>query len=96
MTYHYKKVTKPTARKLFNSGCDIFLLPSKVNAFMVFDNNDKGFIQPVVISYKEDGGENQFDRTVNEFEYYNCNSEMGYYAHYFIKEQEETKHEVKE
>ena len=63
---------------------------------MVFDNNYKGFIQPVVISYKEDGGENQFDRTVNEFEYYNCNSEMGYYAHYFIKEQEETKHEVKE
>ena len=92
----YKKVTKPTARKLFNSGTPVYLLPSKVNAFMVFDNNDKGFIQPVVISYKEDRGENQFDRTVNEFEYYNCNSEMGYYAHYFIKEQEETKHEVKE
>ena len=92
----YKKVTKPTARKLFNSGTPVYLLPSKVNAFMVFDNNYKGFIQPVVISYKEDRGENQFDRTVNEFEYYNCNSEMGYYAHYFIKEQEETKHEVKE
>ena len=93
---HYKKITKPIARKLFNSGYDIFLLPSKVNAFMVFDRNYKGFIVPVVISYKEDRGENQFDRTVSEFEYYNCNSEMGYYAHYFIKEQEETKHEVKE
>lgn len=92
----YKKVTKPTARKLFNSGTPVYLLPSKVNAFIVFDRNYKGAIQPVVISHKEDDGENQFDRTVNEFEYYNCNSEMGYYAHYFIKEQEETEHEVKE
>ena len=85
----YKKVTKPTARKLFNRGVEVYLLPSKVNAFIVFDKNYEGFIQPVVISHKEDGGENQFDRTVNEFEYHNCNSEMGYYAHYYIKEQEE-------
>ena len=64
----YKKVTKPTAQKLFNSGTPVYLLPSKVNDFRVFDKNYKGFIQPVVISYKEDRGENQFDRTVNEFE----------------------------
>ena len=53
---------------------------------MIFDNNYKGFIHPVVISYKEDGGENQFDRLVNSFEFYNCTSELGYYAHYYIKE----------
>ena len=35
----YKKVTKPTARKLFNSGTPVYLLPSKVNSFMVFDKN---------------------------------------------------------
>ena len=39
-------------RKLFNSGFDIFLLPSKVNSFIVFDKNYKGFVQPVTISIK--------------------------------------------
>ena len=48
----YKKVTKPIARKMYNIGCDILLLPCKVNAFIVFDKNYKGFVQPVTISIK--------------------------------------------
>ena len=31
----------------------------------------------------ENGGK-EFDRTVREFEWYNCNVELGYYAHYYV------------
>lgn len=79
----YKKVTKPIARKLFNEGVDIYLLPCKVSETSL---TGKGFIiSPCIISKSEEG-DNQFDRVVNYFEHYNCNNEMGYYAHYYIKE----------
>ena len=89
----YKKVTNPIARKMYNIGCDILLLPCKVNAFIVFDKNYRGFVQPVTISLKtciHDA--NKFDRSVNDFEYYNCNSEMGYYSHYYVSEEDYNKY----
>ena len=94
----YKRVNKPTARKMYNSGYSIQLLPCKVNSFMVFDKNYKGFIIPVLISSETSShSENKFDRTVNDFEYYNCNAELGYYSHYFVKEHDiETYNQLKE
>lgn len=84
----FVKVNKPRARKLFNSGVPVYLLASKVNAYCAFDKELCGFITPCRVEYKEDGGENQFDRTVMYFEAYNCNSELGYYAHYFINKED--------
>ena len=89
----YKRVNKPTARKMYNSGYSIQLLPCKVNSFMVFDKNYKGFIIPVLISSETSShSENKFDRTVNDFEYYNCNSQMGYYAHYYVSNEDFNKY----
>lgn len=79
----YNRVNKAVARKEYYSGKEIYLFACKV--LPVF--NGDGIIQPVVISLDTSGdANNQFDRAVNSFEYYNCNSEMGYYAHYYIKE----------
>lgn len=96
MSYdEFVKVNKPRARKLFNSGVPVYLLASKVNAYCAFDSKLCGFITPCMVQYKKDEGENQFDRTVMYFEHYNCNSEIGYYAHYFIKK-EDLNNEVKD
>lgn len=81
---NYKKVTKPVARKYYDNGKEVYLLPCKVNARIVFDPLYKGFIQPCVISKQRSG--DSFNKVVSEFEYYNCNSKMGYYAHYYIKQ----------
>lgn len=35
---------------------------------------------------------NRFDRVVREFEYYNCNSELGYYSHYYVSEEDYNKY----
>ena len=91
---NYNKVNKPTARKMYNMGYDILLLPCKVNAFIVFDKNYRGFIQPVTINIKtctEDM--NKFDRSVDSYVYYNANNaELGYYAHYYVSEEDYNKY----
>ena len=71
----YIKITKPIARKMFRQGFSIFLLPCKVR-------KDNGFINFLEINSFI--SIDTFDRTVNEFEYYNCNAELGYYAHYYV------------
>lgn len=79
----YKRVNKPTARKMYNHGCSISLLPCKINESALYGSYS--FIKPVTINIldcKHDS--NKFDRTVNDFEYYNCNAESGYYAHYYV------------
>ena len=79
---------------MYNMGYDILLLPCEVNAFIVFDKNYRGFIQPVTISIKtctEDM--NKFDRTVDSYVYYNANNaELGYYAHYYVSEEDYNKY----
>ena len=81
----FKKVNKPTARKLYREGREIYLLPCKVNEQALEDKNF--WIKPVCISLAtSEETENKFDRSVNAYEYYNCCAELGYYAHYFVKE----------
>lgn len=82
---NFKRVTKPIARKMFYSGITIYVLPCKVNESAL---NCNGFIQPAIFDITRNaiGQENKFDRLVNEYIYYNCNSELGYYPHYFVTE----------
>lgn len=70
---------KGTARKLFRQGQVIHLFPCKVNIH-------SPWWDAVRIS-QEDG--DTFDHLVNSFEYYNCNHETGYYAHYYVERNEE-------
>lgn len=76
---NFKKITKPTARKLFDIGTPIYLIPNKCNI-----HNDT-WVKPTVIS-KTMGV--SFDKIVNEYEYYNCNYEAGKVAAYYVEKTE--------
>lgn len=67
-----KRINKATARKLFREGKTIYLTPCKA---------DQTKMEPIdrISSYP-------FDLSVNIFEMYFCDSEVGYYAHYYVKE----------
>ena len=83
----YVKVSKPIARKMYNSGLTVNLLPCKVSTCSVW-------IRPFAINKAESENlENQFDRTVNAFQYYNCNAETGYYSSFYVDEDNYTKYE---
>ena len=82
----YKKINKPTARKMYNHGLPIYLVPCKCR-FIEPESNEKGWVTPVNISILEcNETMNKFDRTVSAFEYYNCNAELGYYSAYYVTE----------
>lgn len=75
----YKQVQKRTAEKLFNQGKQINLISCKadpnspwINGFHPIDNK----------SYESDP--NAFNRIVTSYEIYNCNSELGMYASFYI------------
>ena len=92
---NYRRVTKPTARRMYLSGCEIMLLPCKVGSVHLEDNSNPWVVRPVTISLATCPHDaNRFDRSVNDFEYYNCNAELGYYAHYFVTEEEFEKYNM--
>ena len=87
---NYTRVNKPTARKMYNQGCSILLLPCKVNNSAV--NGSSAWVKPVTINLSTCTHDaNKFDRSVNDYEYYNCNAELGYYSHYFVSEDDYNK-----
>ena len=83
----YKRVIKPLARKMYNCGISVLLIPCRVNESVL--TNKDSIIQPVTISILDsDSDINRFDRAVNNFEYYNCNADLGYYSHYYVSEED--------
>lgn len=82
----YRQIKKDTARKLFAAGKEIALLQCKANPFYIF--NDFITISPELPfgSLENFTFEKQFDSCVNSFEWYNCNSELGKYANFFVIE----------
>ena len=74
----YVRVAKPRAKKLFNTGKPLYLLPcmasphSPWNQFALVDNMQA----------------RTFDQQVNAFEYYNCNSQMGKFAAYYVEKKD--------
>ena len=73
----YERVKKPLARRHYNQGREVLLLPSKVGL-------DSAWIKPYPISKKSQEGED-FAKVVKNFEYYNCNAECGTYTHFYIE-----------
>lgn len=69
-------INKLKARNLYNKGFTIALLPCNVRSLT-------GIVQPVRIT-KQPGMD--FDKIVNEYEYYNCNNELGKYTHFYVDE----------
>lgn len=84
----YRRITKPTARKLFNMGTSIYMLPCKCRMTEP-ESKEFSWVYPAEINMfdsKED--ERLFDAMVNAYMYYNCNSELGYYPHYYVSVEE--------
>ena len=74
---NYKRVTKRTANKLFNTGTTIYLLPCKASMYSIWFSP-----YPFNINACEDM---DFTKIVNSFEYYNCNNELGKYTSFYVK-----------
>ncbi len=84
----YKKIHKPIARKMYNMGFSIYLVPCKCR-FVDPDSNVKSWVTPFKILISEcEEKMNKFDRTVDTYTYYNCNAELGYYPVFYVKEQD--------
>lgn len=74
-----KKIQKRTARKLFNQGKVIRILPCNVRL-------DNKWLQPMEIANWYSGIVWDFDWLINSYEHYQCIHELGRYCHYFIEE----------
>jgi hypothetical protein len=76
----YTRIIKKQARNTYNNGQHVALVACKIAP----DDNGT-WIQPIDIDNDRLDGYD-FDDFVNNFEYYNCMYETGYYAAYYIKE----------
>lgn len=73
---HYEliRVNKTKARRLYNNGISIYLIPCKISPNSIWFGT-------VELSQAI---ESDFDKAVNAFKYYNCKYVTGYYPHYYI------------
>lgn len=86
MSYSYVKINKTLARKMYNSSYPIKLFACRVNGLAVLENEHyMGFLPPVTIQLVTSKYKTKcFDSDVAEFEFYNCNNELGKYAHFYV------------
>lgn len=76
-TNDFVKINKTKARKLFNEGKEIHLLPCKARFGGMWLGEGAVISNKILTS--------AFDTIVNEYIYYNCNNELGKYPAYYIK-----------
>jgi hypothetical protein len=75
-----EKITKAKAKKLYDNGIDIYLNPSKMNPNGVWHKAMK-VSKPYFESTIYDAP--TFEQLVNNYNYYNCNKEMGLVVHFY-------------
>ena len=76
------QITITKARRLYNEGKAIYLQSCNMRF-----NNMWQSACPISKS-AEQWAEQDFDRTVNEYTYYNCDNERGKYPNFFIKKED--------
>lgn len=76
----YKRVDKRMARKAFDAGGVVHLTTSRAYPGSLVGSYD-------IQLPPEPDRFDTFDNYVNNFKYYNCNSELGKSVHYFIEKQ---------
>lgn len=77
-----RRINKRVARKLFEQGVVITVLPCKANPRSPWWHGldwDKNYLISI-------GEEPDFDKLYNAFVYYNCNYETGYYPAFYVEE----------
>jgi len=87
---NYTRISKVTARKAYNNGTIIYIVPCKVAC-----NDSNIWVKPFEMNIKRVTDEyagypdliaqHSFDSRVNNFEFYNCNYELGYYTAFYVK-----------
>jgi hypothetical protein len=80
-----KQISKPKAKKLYESGETIYIQSSNFHPIGVWSaampiNVKDGDIRP---NWAENDA--KFENRVNSFEYYNCSNEQGRYSHFYQK-----------
>lgn len=78
------KIDKRQARKEYNNGTRLYIVPCKVSPDNIWGI---GFI--LENDPTDPDWERGFDSYINEFEYFHCCSELGYRAAYYIIEEED-------
>lgn len=74
-TTNYIRISKTAAKKLYNAGKEVYMLPCKLNPEGMYFN-------PMGLQIDEENGA-KFDSVVNAATYYNCNYETGYYMNFY-------------
>lgn len=87
---NYSRISKGKARKLYNNDTAVYIVPCKVAC-----SDSNMWIKPFELTLKQVTDEYKgfddlikfysFDNRINDFEYYNCNYELGYYTAFYIK-----------
>ena len=72
-----KQINKTTARRLFNEGKTFIMTPSNCSVESLFS----------MVVHPE-WGTQTFDELYNNFCYYNCSYDTGYYPRFYIIEEE--------
>ena len=81
------QINKTSAKKFFEAEKEIFLQSSN----MPFNSFWQSAYRIQKDKYSVDS---TFDRIINEFTYYNCDSERGKYIHFYIRENDMKKEKV--
>lgn len=71
-----KKINKATARRLFNQGVEITVMPCKCAIGSAWFTGAR---------IARDYSDSTFDQIINAFTHYNCCYELGYYPAYYVE-----------
>ena len=82
----YTQVQKRTAEKLFNNGGTVYIIACNANPCSPWINGFYELSLELLSKHNDYIPEydNDFRKHVNSYEYYNCNSELGKYSHFYI------------
>lgn len=72
------RITKAKARKIYDAGKNLYMYP--VNAWP-----ESPWYGAWIVNNRQ-GRQLSFDQLINEFIYYNCDYERGYYPAFYIEE----------
>lgn len=74
----FKRVSKTVAKRLYNEGLTLYVVACKVRP-----DFEGYWITPYEMNKSKLQGM-EFEKEVNSFEFFNCNSELGNYSAYYI------------
>ena len=80
------RITKREARKRWKEGKDFIIVPCRCRPY---DNSKElGFMAHIVRTWVTKGIYDNFDDYCNEFSFYNCTAETGYYPAFYLPKEE--------